>query len=269
MTLRNEQIFKLGSLLSQRGLIMNSKGCYTNLRISKSISLIDLLNFYKNKKNRVIIKNSIKEKKEIKIDHDTTIPFSTSLEQEFSSFMEYYLSHLLMREFGMFASGFDVKIEGIADNQKLDVVGISTNGLIHIECKSGSPKNIKGVNIDLFIRRCRDLSAYIGIMYIDSEGLDNEGQKFNINHLINNPVLLEVSNAAPILKITNDDNTFCIYRSVIEPIYIIDCTKGSGTPIGNLRKTLTIHHRLERERAQYDEISKNTEFKISVIDNKN
>lgn len=236
----------LSVILHQRGKVVSSirseQDTFFGLLEKKyPQKKVDLYELFRDKKNREMIRGQILNESAIDLTPELIIPNDQGNMNYYSATFEWYVSEILKRDFGFLGSGFGIRIKNSPDGSDYDVLGMSYFDLVHIECKSGKPKNIDDSDITHFIERSQFINATLSIFYIDYKGIHKEFL-FNIERF---KYLSKDKKPEKIWCFRNKKICSQVLRTSHHPIYIVDSNTSEQNVTENLRSVLDIHHSIE------------------------
>lgn len=91
----------------------------------------------------------------------------------YSKTFEWFICEIIRREMCGIARR-NVKILNLSCGGDFDIISRLEDLLIHIECKSGSVRNISKNDITLFLHRYKELAPSMSILIIDTNGLPSD-----------------------------------------------------------------------------------------------
>jgi hypothetical protein len=237
-------LFQLKPLLMQRGHDLASLGSlnqtiFEKLNTIKSLTEDEFFGILHINENRKKIRVGMLNDSEIELDKYRFKLVKAEV-VKFTSAFEWYVSQILLREFNFFCSGFNNKINGAAKGADFDVLGLGLDLLVHIECKTGNPRNITKDQIVEFKDRCKFVSADVNVFYVDYNGLD-----FDKDAVLKWFLEVFYEGASSTLhKITRKDAGFEIYKVDIAPIFIVDTNKNSKSVVENFREVFSVFFKM-------------------------
>lgn len=213
--------FAVKNLLRQRGLDLVAEGDINSTLASNYPTIEQFYEFFEKSENRKEIKTTIKADAS---DH----------ELRFTKSFEWYVARLLERDFAFFSSAFSVRITDSPSGTDFDVLGFGLNQFIHIECKTGNPRNLNKNTAENFKKKCQFLNADINILYIDTNGLDHKSHDF-LKYIHET---FSTGTTTPLYKI--EKSAMGIYQVGFQPIFLIDTNKSTKSARKNLQEVFYI-----------------------------